>query len=222
MSDEKEHNNPSLPLNFVSSMSQIECFHGNNKEQLNVANFIANIDIVATLGRWTQHHKIQVAKIKMKSQALVFLRSNPTLQTETSWENFKSKLISRFTVPQPKAYKIQMFMNAVQKPTESVNEYASRLRLLSLQAMEENSPNSEREIRLKIAEEQLKTQFILGLKHEIRKHVLSKDCKDFASAMQAAKIEEVNEMITQDFSLNFDSNTRSHRLEPSTREIQTH
>ncbi|KAH9361909.1 hypothetical protein HPB48_003682 [Haemaphysalis longicornis] len=87
-------------------------------------------------------------------------------------------------------------MCASQKGTEDVQSYAARLRTLGSAAMSgrgDVEPESKREIRRELPDEQLRPQFLNGLRDPIKRFTLSRDLKTLDEAVDTAVREERNE-----------------------------
>lgn len=173
----------------------VESFNGENGGKT-VKAFFKELEGAALLGKWGDAEKAEILKLKIKGEALNFFEARPDLQAAT-YAVLKQALIERFK--ECELYASQNFFQTLQKPSETIREYETRLRQAGQKTLKETDNTEERSWRQKALEENLLHQFLKGLNANIKRFVMSKNPTTFSQAIQVALLEEQNEVLTKNF-----------------------
>lgn len=119
----------------------------------------------------------------MKGEAGHWLEANPDIKSENVYDKFKKSALDRFEPVEVLSHAISNLMATMQKPTETVDEFATRIRLAGRKAVRTSTDPAETKIRQDVLGENLLAQFLRGLKKSIRRQVLSRSPKTFAEAI---------------------------------------
>lgn len=175
----------------------IENYYGENKPPT-IESFLQQLEEVSKLGGWSEKSKVAIARIRMKGDAAEFMNANPHLRKLENWKTFKSALLTRFARQEPLAHKLQRFHECIQKSSETVNEYVTRLKLAGNRTLKVTEDREENDMRAQLLEETMQAQFIRGLRQNIRRFVMSRNPASFDEAVTVAINEELNEMQSQE------------------------
>lgn len=181
---------PAKPPTISGLLSAIDAFKGTPGED--VKQFLAEIEEAATLGNWLLAQKLAVAKLHMKGEAGHFLEANPDIKAENDWDKFKNAVLKRFDPDEHKSTALQNLMETTQKATETVSEYATRLKLAGRKTFKPGASDAETKIRNEVLQETMMAQFLRGLKRGLRRNVLTREPKSLAEAIKFALSEEQN------------------------------
>lgn len=161
----------------------------------NVENFVEALSFAKFLGGWSDEQALAVARLRLDGLAADYVRANNAV-AGASWENLKSALRLRFGPHLPRFTVEQRFITCVQQPTETVNQYATRLQLLSRhleQAMVKD--NGGQKLAPGVIADRVLHQFLSGLRRDLRRFVLIRSPKDMVAALAAATAEEEAEGV---------------------------
>ncbi|GFY19273.1 uncharacterized protein TNCV_4226371 [Trichonephila clavipes] len=166
-------------------------------ESLGIRRFLGKINDVANLGKWSNDEKVTILKLKLTGIAEEFFLSDPTHSQLTEYNDIARILIGRFEKAVPLSTRLQLFSSCIQRPSESVQEFAARINKLGTQIFQ--SGNSAHKITaVRNANDQLlQSRFISGLRNDIRRFVLSRDPLNLEESINAALIEEQNMKLNQ-------------------------
>ncbi|GFV84437.1 hypothetical protein TNCV_5007011 [Trichonephila clavipes] len=165
-------------------------------ESLGIRRFLAKINDVANLGKWSNDEKVTILKLKLARIAEEFFLSDPTHSQLTEYNDIARILIGRFEKAVPLSTRLQLFSSCIQGPSESVQEFAARINKLGTQIFQ--SGNSAQNTAMRNANDQLlQSRFISGLRNDIRRFVLSRDPLNLDESINAALIEEQNMKLNQ-------------------------
>lgn len=162
---------------------------------VNIVDFLHVLEAVGRLGGWSDAQLVGIARCKMVGAAYDFAWHDEAAAAAKTYAEFKERAQKRFDT-EPECEKLRKFMCACQKDAEDVQSFAARLRTLGNAAMGgrgDVEPESKREIRRELLDEQLRTQFLNGLRGPIKRFTLSRDPKTLDEAVDAAVLEERNE-----------------------------
>lgn len=152
-----------------SVISLVEDFYGDGQGP-SVDRFLDLIDLVATIGKWSEWMKIAVVRIKVKDAAEMFLKAKFDFDTLSSnkpitikYEDLKTALKERFTVRFTDFYNFSNLINAKQKKNESVAQFADRVRQLGNLTLKKSQDPTKRKVLVELAEEHKVSSFLNGL-----------------------------------------------------------
>ena len=154
--------------------------------------FIDLINTIGTIGNLNDASKCQVTRLKLRGSAREFLESDPRLGVTVDWGTLSTALLERFRPRETQHTIAQKFTQAKQKPGESVQNFATRVRRLAHQWNESlgvPATQQEKETRRRILAISTKDNFCRGLNDAIRRFVLARCPQDLDAAISAA-IEE--------------------------------
>lgn len=158
-----------------------------------VKDFFEIVDQVAAMGGWTDVQKLGMAKCRMTGAAYDFAWKDIQAKGAKSFDEFRRITIERYDTV-PRSVRLRKFLDAVQKPTEDVQTYASRIQTLAYDALDFSGGDANGEAE-RYLEDQLTAQFVGGLRDPVRRFVLSKNPKTFKGAVEEAVQEERNEAL---------------------------
>ncbi|GFT89361.1 hypothetical protein TNCV_4386511 [Trichonephila clavipes] len=165
-------------------------------ESLGIRRFLAKINDVANLGKWSNDEKVTILKLKLAGIAEEFFLSDPTHSQLTEYNDIARILIGRFEKAVPLSTRLQLFSSCIQGPSESLQEFAARINKLGTQIFQ--SGNLAQNTAVRNANDQLlQSHFISGLRNDIRRFVLSRDPLNLDESINAALIEEQNMKLNQ-------------------------
>ncbi|KAH9375003.1 hypothetical protein HPB48_000538 [Haemaphysalis longicornis] len=166
---------------------------------VNIVDFLHVLEAVGgslgCLSGWSDAQLVGIARCKTVSAAYDFAWHDEAAAGAKTYAEFKEQAQKRLDT-EPECEKLRKFMCASQKDAEDVQSFAARLRTLGNAAMDgrgDVEPESKREIRRELLDEQLRTQFLNGLRDPIKRFTLSRDPKTLDEAVDAAVREERNE-----------------------------
>ncbi|GFS77779.1 hypothetical protein TNCV_553631 [Trichonephila clavipes] len=114
----------------------------------------------------------------------------------TEFNDIARVLISRFERTVSLSTRLQLFSSCIQGSSESVQEFAARIKKLGTQIFQ--SSNSAPNMQVRNAKDQLlQSRFISGLRNDIRRFVLARDPNNLEESINAALIEEQNVKLNQ-------------------------
>ncbi|GFT99013.1 hypothetical protein TNCV_3793931 [Trichonephila clavipes] len=102
-------------------------------ESLGIRRFLNKINDVAELGKWSNAEKVTILKLKLTGIAEEFFLSDPTNSQLTNFDDIAHVLISRFERTVPLSTRLQLFSSCQQGVSESVQEFAARIKKLGTQ-----------------------------------------------------------------------------------------
>jgi hypothetical protein len=175
--------------NFSALITEIHAYDGTECPSLHA--WFTKIEDIATLAGLNDKEKCLVAKMKLTGQALLFKEGNLQLESVKKWKEFKAIMQERFEPDSGKHFRLAMFSQLTQKETESVMDFATRLKHAAIRLHIPASDESvaQKDARIKLINEKCLTQFLIGLKDkEIKKVVFSEET--FANAVKVANSEE--------------------------------
>ena len=141
--------------------------------------------------KWTQRAKLLHLTSRLEKQAYAFYMSCPP-QVKTSYESLTTELKKRFTPVRIQGVDTNLFHDRKQKPGETVDQYAQELRWLYQKAYPDNLHGSKD--AEKMGKTLLASQFVSGLRTEIKKHVTGSDQPDnIEQLLVKARFEEAKQ-----------------------------
>lgn len=158
---------------------------------ISVDEFIRILDDAASLSNWTDAQIATLARMRIQGQADLFLQSRTELKSK-GWPELKKSLEQRFGNKETLTESRAKLHNCVQTQTESIREFATRLRVIGNKLLQykDGTAQEEIEIREKIAQEEILSQFIRGLREDTRRFVATSNPQNLEDAITKAIREE--------------------------------
>lgn len=169
----------------------IDNFSGGDEQK--TRQFIDAVENAAAVGEWTDLQTLSIARIKLRDEAAAFVRLKK--DTINTWADLAAQLEKRFAVREPVLSSLQKFLNCVQHPNETVQQYAQRFEMLLARALPESSDPAKDKTAKEVFLPTQISQFIRGLRSDIRRAVFTKQPTTYAQAMQYAVHEEGSLML---------------------------
>ncbi|GFY71902.1 hypothetical protein TNIN_492971 [Trichonephila inaurata madagascariensis] len=100
-------------------------------ESIRIRRFLNKINDVTELGKWSSSEKVTILKLKLTgiAEEYFFVRSSQL----TNFDDIAQVLISRFERTVPLSTRLQLFSSCQQGVSESVPEFAARIKKLGTQ-----------------------------------------------------------------------------------------
>ena len=173
---------------FMGAVALIPQFSGTDTG-VSVKDFVRAVQAAGKLTNCNDNQLAEIAKLKFTTLANDFLEAHPDLENAT-WTQLSKELLTRFgdnEDPQEKRYALK---DCVQKPSESVRDYLTRLRQLGHKTIKQTDDLTEKRIRTEIMEDELLSQFLRGLKLDLQHPTYSSRPKTLNQAADFAAREE--------------------------------
>jgi hypothetical protein len=161
----------------------------------NVERFIETTRLAQYLNGWNDEQTLAVVRIRLDGFAADHITANNNV-AGASLENLFKELRNRFGTTQSRYVIEHKFISCIQKPTESVLQYSSRLQMLARQleqAMKKD--NNGQDIPASVMEDRTLHQFLSGIRKDLRRFVLVRAPTNLSSALAAATAEEDAEAV---------------------------
>jgi len=188
-----------------------------------IDEFLTVVEGTGALANWNDGQLIAITFLKLRNKAKQFIDSEPTLRSTTDWNIVKSSLRNQFKRQYVKGAAIKNFIECRQRNNESCRQYLTRLKLLGNRTVTLTGDVSHDETVKNKLEEDVTTQFMLGLLMPIKQRVLSGDPQSLELALKIAEREESIEnlihpshqrMVTSTNQPNLDSYARNKFSKP--------
>lgn len=174
------------PGNLVIGIDSLPTYDGTT----GINEFLSVIEETSVLANWTSQQMVAIARLKLRHRAKQFIDSEPALLTTQSWTTLKESLKKQFTRQHVKGSAMKNFMECRQKSGESCRQFLTRLKLLGNRTITlTGDPANDDPIQRKL-EQDITTQFILGLMMPIKQRVLSGNPQTLDEALSVAEREE--------------------------------
>jgi hypothetical protein len=183
----------------ASLLGAVSIFDGSNTSD--VSEFFESIDEIGAIAKWTDVEKCAIAKIKTTGEARNFLRANPEF-CRLPWLELKNRFKEEFSKVISSAQAAQQFACCYQRQDEKVRQYENRLKLAGMAMIRLTDDNERNKERMIVLQEQLHTQFCVGVNKKIQRYVLSSSAKTFKEAVEVAIKEEANENLVSNKEIN--------------------
>lgn len=172
--------------NVVIGIDSIPTYDG----QSSIEEFLSVIDETALLAKWTDEQKVAIARLKLRNKAKQFIESEPSLKTTNCWKTLKDSLKKQFIRQYVKGAAMKMFIDCRQRTGETCRQFLTRLKLLANRTVNlTGDPAIDLIITTKL-EQDITTQFTLGLLMPIKQRVLSSNPTNLVDALTSAEMEE--------------------------------
>lgn len=159
---------------------------------ITITEFIRVVDDAAGLSTWDDDQIARIARIKIQGPADIFLQSNPALLT-APWSALKRELAARFSQKESLVEVRNKLRDCIQGSSETATDFATRLRVIGnklLSFASDTATAEERNVRQKVANEEVLAQFIKGLRESIRRFVSTHNPQTLEEALEKAAREE--------------------------------
>ncbi|KAG0417619.1 hypothetical protein HPB47_005469 [Ixodes persulcatus] len=133
----------------------------------------------------------------MSGVAKEFVWNDARARSAKTFAELRLILLGRFDT-EPQTVRMQRFMSARQLPSEDVRSFATRVQMLARATVMDSDGSEEARslIRQELLVEQMRSQFVAGLRDPVRRFVMSRDPKSFDEAVDVAAKEEANESLS--------------------------
>lgn len=168
-------------------ITYIPPFTGKSDSDIN--DFLSTVEEISILSGWSNVQRCAIARLRMQQPARDFLSVETRLMT-CDWEEFKTLLRRRFERKEYSMSNLQKLNDCTQGVKETVQEYATKLRLLGRKCIKLGDNPEENKMKLAIMEETTLGIFLKGLKGSLRRFVATHDPKTLAEAIVIAEREE--------------------------------
>lgn len=180
---------PVIGMNILTQ--SIDNFSGGDEAA--VRQYIDAVTNASIVGKWTDDQTLAIAKIKLRDEASAFIRLKGS--KITTWKQLCEELEKRFAKSEPELTILQRFLACTQLPNESVAKYAQRLEGYLVKILHpSNNAEKDAEALAKFTPT-LISQFIKGLRSDIRRSVFSRDPKTYEDAFKFAQHEETSALL---------------------------
>ncbi|GBM07280.1 hypothetical protein AVEN_149426-1 [Araneus ventricosus] len=184
MADEGEAlRNPSL-------LSSIKNLNGPNAPE-----FFRTLEETAPLGLWSKDQLIIITKLKLEGRARSFFEASLAGQV-LDYDSLKEKFLNQFQKRDNFASCFTQFLTAVQLPSERVRDFASRIEGLAQNSFGDKTVEKG-EMSKQLKDKMILSQFLAGLRPNLKAQMLIENPKDFAAAVELGdRIEMAQAMLT--------------------------
>lgn len=162
-----------------------------------IREFLTMVEQVANMGAWSDDNTMCLCKCKMSGVAKEFVWNDARARSAKTFAELRLILLGRFDT-EPQTVRMQRFMGARQLPSEDVRSFATRVQMLARATVMDSDGSEEARslIRQELLVEQMRSQFVAGLRDPVRRFVMSRDPKSFDEAVDVAAKEEANESLS--------------------------
>lgn len=154
---------------------------------MSLSEFFATVELFAKMGRWTEETAITVTKTKISGPAGLSIKNDESLKNITSWQDFKTTLLSRFGPVELYATNTLQLITCTQAPNESVQNFSIRLAAIADKFSTQSADPQEAGFQKKQVAEQKLSYFVQGLQPAIRLYVQLSNPSDFNEAVDRAR-----------------------------------
>lgn len=186
-------------------VSHIEVFTGDD-QTIKVTSFLEQIDLTGALAGWDSKTKCNVARLRLRKQALSFINAEQEMKDTIIWEDFKKGLKEQFKTAEPLMYRLAKYDACKQRPKESVRKFASRLKAVGLKTISLEGEQDTVDARIEELMTRMRDKFLMNLRPEIRRFALSRSQDmSYKECVDIAEQEEINELVTQTKSISINA-----------------
>lgn len=179
--------------------------------QQNLEEWIRMVERTAAFSGWNDDHTYKAALFRLRGEASEHIEQLCAEKQVSNWEQTKKALKARFqTKGREQLY--QHLLNTGTQCNKTVQEWAQVVRNLSLRAMGNDGPvvkaetgradtgeeGEDQESNKAVLNFMRKTNFIRGLRKNLRQEVWRQKCKTFEEAVEVAAAEEALEMANHE------------------------
>ena len=166
----------------------LTCINSFTGEGDTVEEYFSKLDDVGAYARWSDADFRFAVSVTLRGRALTYYDQNLRVLKLQTFEEVKDALIRRFREKEMCHAPTRKLLSAVQRPNESVREFASRVEALSFRTTPHSLKGKKEgeEARLEL----LCSVFLEGLRNPIKRLVLPHVPKSFSEAVDLATMEE--------------------------------
>ena len=173
--------------NIFIEIDSIPNFEG----QSSIEEFLSIIEETAVLVNWSEEQRLSVARVKLRGQAKQLLEAEPTLKDTKKWKDLKQALQNQFTRHFVSGSAMKQFIECKQRIGESCRQFLTRLKILGNRTLKLTRV-PDQIIKTKL-EQDITSQFCLGLCLPIKQRVLTANPTSLENALEIAEREEIIE-----------------------------
>ncbi|GBM82141.1 hypothetical protein AVEN_20660-1 [Araneus ventricosus] len=180
-------------INVLSNASMMPMVP--NLSGKNVIDFFRTLEYTGKLSGWNGEQLVIITNIKLEGNARKYFESS--LQSpDINYKKLKECRLSHFTDSQSFSTDFAKFFSAKQYDMESVKDYSVRMEGLVHKSFVAHCSNSEEKISDTFKEKLLLSQFISGLKQNIKVPVMIENPSTFSEAVEfATRVEKSQELL---------------------------
>ena len=195
VTEEVKANNPVVLNNVVIGLDAIPTYDGIGS----IDEYLAIVEETSLLANWTELQKVAITRLKLRGQAKQFIVAETTLQTTPSWDALARALKKQFRRPEINGEARKQYMECKQRVGETCRQFLTRLKVHANKTFSlTGEKNIDQELQRRF-EEDLTTQFIMGLQMPLKAKVLSKNPENLDAALVVAEREEAIESLIKPF-----------------------
>jgi hypothetical protein len=180
-----------VPQKMLIGIDSVPTYDGTSS----IEEFLNIVEETGTLAEWTDKQLLAIVRLKLRYKAKQYLDSEPSLKATTTWKTLKDSLKKQFSRQYIKGAAMKSFMECRQRTGETCRQFLTRLKLLANRTVTyTGDPASDNPLKNKL-EQDITTQFTLGLMMPIKQRVLSSNPEDLDEALEYAEREESIERL---------------------------
>lgn len=180
-------------VNIGGMLAFVDDFSG-DASSVSAARYFESIEEAALLGNWSPVHQAGIARLKLKGPAREFLEGETELKT-ANYATLKKAILECFARRDTSIARNSALLTCVQRPAETVQQYATRLKIVGRSTLITTQSEEENAVRKKVLEETLLGRFVEGLRGHFKRFVMHADPKTFKDAVELAEREEYYESM---------------------------
>lgn len=166
----------------ASSFCKLEAFNGSDTD--NIELWLDNLQILSELNEWTEEEKAVIIQTNLHGDAKNFLLANPPL-SQLSFREVRDRLIEYFSHRKTLDYHYFELNSALQRQSETVVEFTSRLRTIATKIVSASDPRN-RVREMQALDKQLLSLLRLKVKPEIGRELRKHSARDFDEGVRKA------------------------------------
>ena len=167
---------------FVDNISDISALIPNFDGSRPVQDFLIDVANLSAIGNWPDFLTLQVAKSKCVGPIDDLLRTRFDINFAPTFTAFSDRLTAALTTDKPLSTRFNSLLGCTQRPSETVDEFATRLRFRSKQLVEWDASAETHALK----DHFVASTFIRGLRRPIHEHMICKK-PTFATAVTIAR-----------------------------------
>lgn len=166
-----------------------------------INDFFSLFEEIAYLAQWNSSQKLILAKSRCRDMALQYILDSVDVKSVGEFNEFKGLMVEHFKERVPIGQRMQEFLACVQKETEMVPQFATRIKKFSIYLspqLHEQSGAEARAAAKQTTDSLLLGQFLTGVSPSIRRFVLAQNPQTLERAIEVATQEEGNDKLTKE------------------------
>lgn len=168
---------------FVDNISDLSALIQNFDGSCPVQDFLADVVNMSMIGHWPDFLTMQVAKSKCVGPIAELLRTRFDINYASTFTDFSDRLTAALTTDKPLSHRLHSLLICTQKPAETVDEFATRLRFCSKELVEWDSGADT----LVLKDQFVASTFVRGLRRTIQEYMIVQNPTTFATAVTIAR-----------------------------------